>query len=211
MMRSSTIKEEFLNTWDIELTWERLKNVESWLPIDALGNIIWKNNILNPNERIISDNQIKDIVFDNYGKWMIVSLNVSSELCNEKVEERGKKRQVVLSKDAIIINNDKSEIKSALEKKNWGWILNKNRSKTVLKDVVIDENWTQNVIFYTNHAYSLERCYIDKSTWEKRVWVVNPWHTGIKFDISLEDCKKIFNWEVSYIDIDKLFKQDMNW
>ena len=61
------------------------------------------------------------------------------------------------------------------------------------------------VVFFRNHAYSIEKCYKDKNTWEKRVWVVNPRHTGIKFDINLESAKKIFDWDVSYIDIDQFF------
>ena len=62
------------------------------------------------------------------------------------------------------------------------------------------------VEIYAKHAYSVEKCYTDKN-WEKRVWVVNPWHTDIKFDMSLEQCKRIFVWEFWVINIDNLFRQ----
>ena len=73
-------------------------------------------------------------------------------------------------------------------------------------DIKKDENWKSIVCFSPMHSYSIEKCYIDKNTWEKRVRVVNPRHTWIKYDISLEDCKSIFKRNVVWIDIDKMFR-----
>lgn len=72
-------------------------------------------------------------------------------------------------------------------------------------DIITDENWNKSVTFVPNHVYSIEKCYVT-SEWKKRVRVVNPWHTWIKFDIPLEDCKSIFEREVVGIDIDKMFR-----
>ena len=115
----------------------------------------------------------------------------------------------VVEKDVRIIDKYKNIpiIRSGYIKKDdiFELIYGENRSNGMLNDI-IDADDKKQVVFYRNHAYSLEKCYIDKDTWEKRVWIVNPRHTWIKFDISLENAKKIFDWTVAYIDIDKLFR-----
>lgn len=68
-----------------------------------------------------------------------------------------------------------------------------------------DVNERQDIL-HKHHSCSLERCCIDKDTGEKEVWIVNPWHTGIKYICSLEKAKRLFDWRVSCIDIDKLFR-----
>ena len=87
-------------------------------------------------------------------------------------------------------------------------IINKNTDQLIWDngtDIITDENWNKSVTFVGDHIYSIEKCYVT-SEWEKRVRVVNPWHTWIKFDISLEDCKSIFDREVIGIDLDKMFR-----
>ena len=135
------------------------------------------------------------------------------------VKENGKNRKVklnkywdisieIIEKDVKIISDDENikTLKSGYVKQNDNsFKLMENCSEEMLSDV-IDDDGKQQAIFYEEHAYSLGKCYVDKSTWEKRVWVINPHHTRVKFDISLEKCKEIFDWHVSYIDFDKLFR-----
>ena len=75
-------------------------------------------------------------------------------------------------------------------------------------DLVTDENWKTIVKFFPDHSYSIEKCYTDNNTWEKRVWVINPRHTWLKFDISLEQAKSIFRWNVTWFDIDAMFREN---
>ena len=65
-----------------------------------------------------------------------------------------------------------------------------------------------NVIFYWNHAYSTDRIYQDTNTWEYRITVINPRHTDIKFDMSLEDFSTLFNISVYGMDMDNMFRED---
>ena len=104
--------------------------------------------------------------------------------------------------------------KIALQSKIWEKTL--NNVKIICKNLhqltwnkwsdIIDKNWKESVKIYNSHVYSIEKCYTDKVTWEKRIRVINPRHTWIKFDISLEDCKSIFEREVVGIDINKMFR-----
>lgn len=199
-------RKEFLATWDISLTWEKLASLEWWCIHKALKTLIWDDSLVNWVARDVDE----DIVFDNFEQWLMVELWVKENWTNDEIEVHSYWEASIeaLEKDVKMISNDKDVkvIKSGFAKNDDGTFeLITNRSKEMLRDVV-DNNGELQAVFYKKHSYSLERCYIDKSTWEKRVWVVNPWHTWIKFDISLESAKKIFDWDVSYIDIDKLFR-----
>ena len=109
-----------------------------------------------------------------------------------------------------LLYDDRSDIKIISNdnciSKEWKLLPNTFRMESVMPSDVIYNNGKKWVIFYMHHSYSIEKCYIDKKTWKKRVSVVNPWHTWIKLDIAFDDAKKIFDWRVSYIDFDKLFQ-----
>jgi len=212
MDRDDDIYKEFLKTGDIILTWERLHYLEWYNTVFALSTLIWDNNIINRNAREIKDRYV-DIVFDNFQKWLIVNLSVKKRWNGSKEVKLSRYWGVssqILEKNMKIISKDKTilGIESAfIQNDDNMYELRKKdeRGKEMLEDV-IDVDGEKHAIFYKSHAYSLARCYVDKSSWEKRVWIVNPRHTWIKFDISFESAKKIFDWTVSYIDIDKLFR-----
>lgn len=71
--------------------------------------------------------------------------------------------------------------------------------------IVSYDSWWKWTKFIGWHVYSIERCYTNPATWEKRVWIINPWYTWYKFDVSLENCKQNFSRDVIWIDIDKMF------
>ena len=209
--RDRNTSQEFLDNWDVLLTWKRLSELEGGKALSALNILIW-DNIINRNSREIGGDKCVDIVFDNFGKWLIVDLGAKIERnpSNEVNLRRYWETDIgVVEKDVRIIDKYKNIpiIRSGYIKKDdiFELIYGENRSNGMLNDI-IDADDKKQVVFYRNHAYSLEKCYIDKDTWEKRVWIVNPRHTWIKFDISLENAKKIFDWTVAYIDIDKLFR-----
>ena len=212
MDRRKDIKQEYDNTWDVVLTGERLYDLEWYDTIFALSTLIWDDPVVNRNVRK-TDNRYKDMIFDNFKQWLIVDLSVKqqgSENREIRVNRHWKIKAQIIERDVRIINNEKNIdiVKSGIIKEgdNTFNVIDKNKRTADMLSDVINEDGDLQVVFYRKHAYSLERCYIDKDTWEKRVRIVNPWYTWIKFDISLESAKKIFNWIVAYIDIDKLFR-----
>lgn len=203
---SKHIRWEFLDTWDVLLTWERISVLEWWRwqveedIYSVLKILIWEEKIITLGSNTFNnytgeplDDNCMDIVFDNFRQWLIVNLSVKGWGSIDK--------KVKLDSFNVIANRKTIKnrtIKGILRKiKIYGYL------RLIREMVHVDGK--NHIVFYRNHAYSLEKCYIDKDTLEKRVWIVNPWHTWVKFDISLEDAKKIFDWRLTYIDIDKLF------
>lgn len=68
-----------------------------------------------------------------------------------------------------------------------------------------DLNWKKQVFLSANHVYSVEKFY-NTPKWEIRVRIVNPWNTSEKIDMPIEQCKEIFNWQIIWFDIDKMFR-----
>lgn len=94
---------------------------------------------------------------------------------------------------------------------SWSWnieleklkIVDKNNKKISKAETRnITKQW--NYCIFQNHCYSIEKFY--EKDWESRVRVVNPWNTAEKIDISLQECKDWFDWEIIWFDIDKMFK-----
>ena len=193
------IKQEFLNTWNVALSWDRIASLEGRRRGVALQILMWKDNIIqwfNPNE--IDCN----IIFDNFGQWLMVDLGVKKEeYLDDKLKiNKGWEKEVFISDVKIIGKNNNISAKEKLLCAIF------ETEPPEPSDVVRLKDGRKWVIFCKNHSYSIEKCYIDKQTWAKRVLVVNPWHTWMKFDISLETAEEIFDWRVSYVDFDKLFR-----
>ena len=86
--------------------------------------------------------------------------------------------------------------------------------------VIWDQNWTfgrfsvtkAKKCFSSLHDYSLERCFVDNETGEKRVILVNPIDTSRKIELSLERCMQAFpQWDVAVFDIREMFKMKKRW
>ena len=88
------------------------------------------------------------------------------------------------------------------------------------RNVVWNQDWTFRRFSITKagkhftslHAYSLERCFVDSKTGEKRVILVNPIDTSRKIELSLERCMQAFpEWNVAAFDIREMFKMKKRW
>ena len=86
--------------------------------------------------------------------------------------------------------------------------------------VIWDQNWTfgrfsvtkAKKCFSSLHDYSLERCFVDNETGEKKVIIVNPIDTSRKIELSLERCMQAFpKWEIAIFDIREMFKMKKRW
>ena len=86
--------------------------------------------------------------------------------------------------------------------------------------VIWDQNWTfgrfsvtkTEKCFSSLHAYSLERCFVDNETGEKKVIIVNPTETSHKIELPLERCMQAFpKWEIAIFDIREMFKMKKRW
>ena len=86
--------------------------------------------------------------------------------------------------------------------------------------VIWDQNWTfgrfsvtkAEKCFSSLHAYSLERCFVDNETGEKKVIIVNPTETSHKIELPLERCMQAFpKWEIAIFDIREMFKMKKRW
>ena len=88
------------------------------------------------------------------------------------------------------------------------------------RNVVWNQNWTfgrfsvtkAEKCFSSLHDYSLERCFVDNKTGEKKVIIVNPTETSHKIELPLERCMQAFpNWEIAIFDIREMFKMKKRW
>ena len=196
------------NPLDIDVTRWRLKDIEWWDTIETLWVLFWHNKILredlyNPISAykklkklnapsFIVDKNKKNIkyykartekLFEFYKTWFIAANIWLSNMYDEWI----------ILKDVKIVD------------KYWKGI---NREELEDEsDIIISNNWKITVELLSRHAYSLEKCYIDKD-WNKIVRIANPRHTEIKFDIPFKKAQEIFKWEVWAILIDELFKEE---
>ena len=211
------------NPLDITIDWEMLESVEWGDTIETLQDFLSENSIVqwcinwynidywrfeklnnykapemiieNTKTLVKSKDDRINRVFDLYWTWFIaIELSITPDF--DSLWSWVKKVEWV--DDAVFFVNDVKVIDKFWQE------LNKENLKNI-HDILRDKKWNRIVKFITRHAYSVWKCYVDKN-WEKRVRVVNPWHTGIKFDLSLEQCKKLFNWEFWVINIDNLFR-----
>lgn len=209
------------NPHDIEITWKDINKVEWWDTILSLKEIIWDESVIkwriDSNHAISSVKKltklkVPDIFLENAKRYSEITVNridkifelfwtglITIELGvnSARIPEWEWMRLVELNGKRLIIDNVN--------------ILDKQWNKIPEKELNIpDAAYTSEgpkIKIYTEHAYSLEKCYKDKK-WEKRVWVVNPRHTDIKFDMSLEQCKKIFIRDFWVVNIDNLFREE---
>ena len=120
--------------------------------------------------------------------------------------------KTIIINNAIIINKKTEKIENKFSvNKEWYLSMNENTHWDNLEyiestpDIVKNEFWENVIMIVPLHSYSIEKCYTNKNN-EKRVQIINPHHTWIKFDISLEQCKEIFNRGIIGIDIDEMFR-----
>ena len=211
---------QFEENWDLTITWELLTKIEWWLTEKMLYTILPKNYIIWDNLHLI----MKELGFNQFSKGLYkIALGISffkmdwlCSNCPNIIITKSPYWKAVIVNDVKIINKRWVKFKSHFSINNE-WKLSDNRekdwdngedTKDIFSDIVTNKEWKEVVMFFRGHAYSIERCYEDKNTWKKRVRVINPEHTGIKFDISLEQAKQIFDWQVTGINIDQMFREE---
>lgn len=200
---------------------EMLEKIEWWFSMQSLRDMLWEGNIdfwvydvmqdVDGKERlerlkeykapqILIDrlsflninSTFKDISFEAFRSWFLsIHMGVDKRAANKFNRWVTKNKMFISTNDVKILDKHWKEV-------SWEKLKNK-------KDVYINADWKVSVGFIKNHAYSVEKCYTN-GNWEKRIRIVNPWHTDIKFDIPLNRCKDNFEREVWIIKIDNLFR-----
>jgi hypothetical protein len=207
---------EYRNNWDFNLTWNLILSIEGWNTLEFMGYIL-PNNYYTTSSVFWIKSGSRDLAFDFYKKGLY---KIEVWIRNPKLSESKNVIPTEIEKywtwyivdDAKIIYTWELKLESGfnfrdgkLSKKEND---NNEYSIQTSPDIITNNEWKNTVMFFEKHAYSIERCYIDKRTWEKRVRIINPRHTWIKFDISLEQCKALFTRTIIWINIDNMFREN---
>lgn len=100
-------------------------------------------------------------------------------------------------------------IKSEKMLEDWDAKILNNKGKETLWDksdnTKTNKSWIDQIVLRPKHVYSIEKFYKTQE-WEYRVWIINPKNTAEKIDISLNQCKSLFTWQIIWFDIDKMFR-----
>ncbi len=176
---------------DLQTTWNCKLDPESILYhtrdyFSKTFKILFKNlSITSP-----CNDECKDFAFKYFNRWVYwIDLSVAED-----------------AMDDMVVRKNKEEISLRWASVEWNiikWWKKINRMLLPYEQQFMHE-WKSMIRFFDKHSYSIERCYISDS-WEKRCRLVNPWHTNIKFDISFEDCKKIFKFNLVWFDYKNMF------
>lgn len=208
---------QYYYTWDIKLNLRLLRKIEWWNAQIMFYSILPENYIIsNILYNWINDN-MKDLAFDNFLTWLYkISLwinnfnkltNIWSEITLAKIEKP--KTKTIIIKDANIIYKENNKLKNwYILDNNWNISevnMENNDINQTSKDIVTDQNWKNYLMLFPWHSYSIEKCYTTPK-WERRVRIINPRHTWVKFDISLDECKKIFNRGITWLNINNMFR-----
>lgn len=181
--------------WNIKINEQIMQWLKNgWYPADIHRLFIPSINIISSTDWWLPD-LFKELAFDNYKSGaMMISL----------IKREGEERN-----DVTIIWNDTQDILSyGSEFRNYNWYMYSYPcAYTKYQDIKYFQYpnwyWCPHVQFCWYHAYSIEKCY--EKNGEKRVQIVNPRHTWIKYDMSFEACKSMFDREISVFDISKMF------
>ena len=203
---------------DIPLNLTLLKQVEWWATSSMLNTMLPAWYLLFENiPKWLS--KTKDTIFDLFSTGLFkISLWIDWEM--DKKIFRTNIMKCLDNDDNIIgitIKDSKIAYKWKSKIESWytlgdDWLdlipntwYKEDSDNYLAPDIITDQNWNKHAIIFRDHAYSIEKCYITPE-WEKRVRIINPHNTWIKIDISFEECKTLFNREITWINIDKMFR-----
>lgn len=188
---------------ELEITWTVLNTLEWWETELFLNDIVWNINYI-----IDIDYKLKEKIFDIYNKWIIrIWLSLKNAKKNIAIKWQDNQKWIIL--DDVKIYWKKWElIISWLLRQKWKKYLTKfidKNNSDILKYCGTDEN---SAIFYEEHAYSIERCFVDKN-WVKKVIVVNPRHTWVKFEMTMKKCAQLFSRDIYLFKISEMFRNSL--
>lgn len=201
-------------------------NSDSALGFRILEIAAMKNMILNRN---FEDPELSKQAWKSFNKTGTFA--ITSEMLS-KINEWGVSHLFLHSlmggEACLSFSTEDKEIQELLFRFHHFWFINigisnpwdMNHFDPRYTKVIWDQNWTfgrfsvtkTEKCFSSLHAYSLERCFVDNETGEKKVIIVNPTETSHKIELPLERCMQAFpEWEIAIFDIREMFKMKRRW
>ena len=201
-------------------------NSDSALGFRILEIAAMKNMILNRN---FEDPELSKQAWKSFNKTG--TFTITSEMLS-KINEWGVSHLFLHSLmgggACLSFSTEDKEIQELLFRFHHFWFINigisnpwdMNHFDPRYTKVIWDQNWTfgrfsvtkTEKCFSSLHAYSLERCFVDNETGEKKVIIVNPTETSHKIELPLERCMQAFpEWEIAIFDIREMFKMKRRW
>ena len=201
-------------------------NSDSALGFRILEIAAMKNMILNRN---FEDPELSKQAWKSFNKTGTFA--ITSEMLS-KINEWGASHLFLHSLmgggACLSFSTEDKEIQELLFRFHHFWFINigisnpwdMNHFDPRYTKVIWDQNWTfgrfsvtkTEKCFSSLHAYSLERCFVDNETGEKKVIIVNPTETSHKIELPLERCMQAFpEWEIAIFDIREMFKMKRRW
>ena len=201
-------------------------NSDSALGFRILEIAAMKNMILNRN---FEDPELSKQAWKNFNKTGTFA--ITSEMLS-KINEWGVShlflRSLMGEGACLSFSTEDKELQELLFRFHRFWFINigisnpwdMNHFDPKYTKVIWDQNWTfgrfsvtkTEKCFSSLHAYSLERCFVDNETGEKKVIIVNPTETSHKIELPLERCMQAFpEWEIAIFDIREIFKMKRRW
>lgn len=201
-------------------------NSDSALGFRILEIAAMKNMILNRN---FEDPELSKQAWKSFNKTGTFA--ITSEMLS-KINEWGVSHLFLHSLmgggACLSFSTEDKEIQELLFRFHHFWFINigisnpwdMNHFDPRYTKVIWDQNWTfgrfsvtkTEKCFSSLHAYSLERCFVDNETGEKKVIIVNPTETSHKIELPLERCMQAFpEWEIAIFDIREMFKMKRRW
>lgn len=201
-------------------------NSDSALGFRILEIAAMKNMVLNRN---FEDPELSKQAWKSFNKTGTFA--ITSEMLS-KINEWGVShlflRSLMGEGACLSFSTEDKEIQELLFRFHHFWFINigisnpwdMNHFDPRYTKVIWDQNWTfgrfsvtkAEKCFSSLHAYSLERCFVDNETGEKKVIIVNPTETSHKIELPLERCMQAFpEWEIAIFDIREMFKMKRRW
>ena len=201
-------------------------NSDSALGFRILEIAAMKNMVLN---RDFEDPELSKQAWKSFNK--MGTFAITSEMLG-KINEWGFShlflRWLMGEGACLSFSTEDKEIQELLFRFHRFWFINigisnpwdMNHFDPKYTKVIWDQNWTfgrfsvtkAKKCFSSLHDYSLERCFVDNETGEKKVIIVNPTETSHKIELPLERCMQAFpKWEIAIFDIREMFKMKKRW
>lgn len=198
---------EKIEWWDslgslMEILWKW--NVSSWI-YNAIRDILSRErlqvlqaakapkSIINAEKHISNrSGKVKETAFKSFNLWFLsIYIDIDQAAVDKLWKRETKDKKFISISDVKILDEYWNDMPVDKLKKN--------------ADISVDENWNVYVRLFSRHAYSVERCYVDEK-WQKRIRLVNPRHTEVKFDVPYEQCRDNFRRRIWIINFDNLFR-----
>lgn len=189
---------QFNLAWDFEIKDWHLRALEGWNVWQFMQHIFWKNIVKYNNPDTDTDIDYKNLMKE-FNTWFIkislISRNKSDSLFDDS------DIKIINTKNKAIT---KKHINTVLNIMKVFWDKVKNLWKNHDKEITKTNKNDTKIKIISDHVYSVERFY-ETHQWEPRVLIVNPWNTAEKIDMPVQKCIDIFQRQIIWFRIDKMF------